>query len=351
MGLARNGAIPVPEGNGRCGARNLITDVAGVRVGHCTIQGENVQTGVTAILPHSGDIFHDKVMAAAHVFNGFGKSMGLVQLEEMGCIETPIVLTNTLSAGVAYDAVVRYMLERNQDIGDTTGTVNPIICECNDGEINDIRRLHVTQDHVREALACCEKDFEEGAVGAGRGMKCHQCKGGIGSASRLVEIDGTTYTLGALVLTNHGLWQDLTIEGRRLGREFPQTAAPHMDRGSCIIILATDIPLSERQLKRVCRRSIIGLSRLGSYMANGSGEISIAFTTANRIPHDQKGAFLPMTMLHDEQIDHVFRATAEAVEEAVLSSLFHGCTMTDRKGAAVYGLRQLLRENAVTWER
>lgn len=345
MGLDGYGGIVV--GSGTHGKRNLITDVKGVQVGHCTLSQEGAQTGVTAILPHTGDIFHEKVMAAAHVFNGFGKSMGLVQLEEMGNIETPIVLTNTLSVGTAYDAVVRYMLERNKDIGDTTGTVNPIVCECNDGEINNIRGLYVTRDHVRQALACCGEDFEEGAVGAGRGMRCHQCKGGIGSSSRLVKISEHVYTLGALVLTNHGLWKDLVIQGQPVGKEIPMEDVPYADadKGSCIIILATDIPLSERQLKRVCRRSIVGLNRLGSYMSNGSGEICIAFTTANRIPHDMNQPLLPLEMLHDECIDLVFRAAAEAVEEAVLSSLFHGYAMADRHGNTVFGLKDMLRKN------
>ena len=341
MGLEK--ICPITVGTMQTGARNLITDVPGVLVGHCTLSDGERQTGVTAILPHGGDLFHDKVVAAAHVFNGFGKSMGLVQLEEMGTIETPVLLTNTLSAGAVYDGLVRVMLEKYPDIGDTTGTVNPIICECNDGGINHIRGLFVGEAHVRQALASCAADFAEGAVGAGRGMRCHQCKGGIGSASRILTLDSVPYTLGALVLTNHGLWQDLVIGGDPVGRRLPlHREAQSGDKGSCIILLATDVPLSERQLKRVCRRSIIGLSRLGSYMANGSGEICLAFTTANRVPHYPEHAVLPLAMLHDEHIDAVFRAVAEAVEEAVLSSLLHARAVPDRMGDPVPALADIL---------
>ena len=340
MGLDANSRITI--GTLRPGHRNLITDVQGVMVGHCTLADGEKQTGVTAILPHGGDIFHDKVMAAAQVFNGFGKSMGLVQLEEMGTIETPIILTNTLSAGAAYDAVVRIMLENNPDIGNTTGTVNPIVCECNDGTINNIRGLFIREEHVRQALAACATEFEEGAVGAGRGMRCHQCKGGIGSASRILEWEDATYTLGALVLTNHGLWRDLMISGDPVGRRYQLDSGAGEDKGSCIMILATDIPLSERQLKRVCRRAVVGLNRLGSYIANGSGEICLAFTTANRVPHTSGSHIQTFAMLHDDNIDDVFRAAAEAVEEAVLSAMLHAPALRDRRGELVPALSEIL---------
>ena len=166
------------------GPRNKISDVPGVTVGHCTLADGNVQTGVTALLPHPGDVFHDKVLAASHVINGFGKTTGLVQIDELGTLETPILFTNTLSVGTVETALVKYMLQRNPDICETTGSVNPVVCECNDSGLNDIRGLHVTEEHVFAALADCRADFAEGAVGAGRGMRCHGLKGGIGSASR-----------------------------------------------------------------------------------------------------------------------------------------------------------------------
>ena len=196
-----------------CGPLDKISDVPGVTVGHCTLADGDVQTGVTALLPHQGDIFHDKVMAASHVINGFGKTTGLVQIDELGTLETPILFTNTLSVGTVETALVKYMLDKNPDICETTGSVNPVVCECNDSGLNDIRGLHVTEENVRTALADCRADFAEGAVGAGRGMRCHGLKGGIGSASRVVELDGKQYTIGALVLSNHAVFDDLVVAG------------------------------------------------------------------------------------------------------------------------------------------
>lgn len=340
MGLETKWNIRI--GRMPAGPRNLISDVPGVTVGHCTIQEKEIQTGVTAVRPHGGNLFQDKVLAASHVINGFGKSMGLIQIGELGTIETPIVLTNTLSAGTAYTALVRYMLAQNSGIGDTTGTVNPIVCECNDGYINDIRALAVQERHVMEALDRCAADFEEGAVGAGRGMSCHQMKGGIGSASRVMAIGDSVYTMGALVMTNHAMKDDLMIAGDPIGRRIPDVRPDEQDKGSCIILLATDAPLSERQLKRVCRRAVVGLSRTGSYIGNGSGEIAIAFTVANRVPHYPRQSAVPMTMLHDEYINTVFRATAEAVEEAVLSSLLHAETITGFRGRKLLSLTEFI---------
>ena len=173
------------------GPRNKISDVPGVTVGHCTLAQGEVQTGVTALLPHPGDTFHQKVAAASCVINGFGKTIGLVQIDELGTLETPILFTNTLSVGTAATALVRYMLERCPDICESTGSVNPVVCECNDSGLNDIRGLHVTEADALAALADCRADFAEGAVGAGRGMRCHGLKGGIGSSSRVVELDGS----------------------------------------------------------------------------------------------------------------------------------------------------------------
>jgi len=201
------------------GKRNLITDVAGITVGHCTLADGDVQTGVTVLLPHQGDLFHDRCPAAVHVINGFGKSAGLVQVQELGYLETPLILTNTLSVGTAFTACVRYMLTRNDQIGRAESTVNPVILECNDGYLNDIRGLHVTEDHVFAALDAADTTFALGAVGAGRGMSCYHLKGGIGSASRVFEIGGQTYTLGALAMTNFGSLIDLTIAGERIGKK------------------------------------------------------------------------------------------------------------------------------------
>ena len=193
-----------------------------------------------------------------------------------------------------------------------------------------------------EALRQCGADFAEGAVGAGRGMSCHQMKGGIGSASRVVAIEGKDYTVGALLLTNHAAKNDLMIAGDPIGRRLPDVRPKEEDKGSCIILLATDAPLSERQLKRVCRRSVVGLSRTGSYIGNGSGEIAIAFTTANRVPHYPLQSVLPLQMLHDDHINTIFRAAAEAVEESVLSSMLHAEGITGFKGRRLLSLSEFI---------
>lgn len=326
-----------------CGPLDKISDVPGVTVGHCTLADGEVQTGVTALLPHQGDIFHDKVMAASHVINGFGKTTGLVQIDELGTLETPILFTNTLSVGTVETALVKYMLDKNPDICETTGSVNPVVCECNDSGLNDIRGLHVTEENARAALADCRADFAEGAVGAGRGMRCHGLKGGIGSASRVVELDGKPYTIGALVLSNHAVFDDLVVAGTPIQSLLDAHIPPHEDKGSIITVLATDIPLSERQLRRLCHRALVGLSRTGSFCGNGSGEIVIAFTTANRMPHYSEKAILPMGMVHDDAINPLFRAVAECVEESVLSSLLHAETVTGYHGRTVRCLSDLLK--------
>ncbi len=342
MGLNKESGLKI--GRGTPGKRNLITDVPGVKVGHVTIRdGGDINTGVTAILPHEGNIFQDKVMAASAVINGFGKSMGLVQVEELGTIETPIIMTNTLSIGTAATALIKYMLQQNEDIGVKTGTVNPLVCECNDGRLNDIRGLHVKEEHVFEALANCAEDFEEGVVGSGTGMCCLGLKGGIGSASRVVKLDGQEYTIGALVMSNFGGAGRLMIDGRQVGREIKEKLdAEQKDKGSIIMLLATDVPLNERQLKRVCRRAGVGLARTGSFYGNGSGDIAIAFTTANRVPHYSKTAILDMKMMDDDKIDPVLEMSAEAVEEAIISSLYHAETVTGRAGKTMHGLREYL---------
>lgn len=326
------------------GPLNKISDVPGVTVGHCTLAHGDIQTGVTALLPHPGDTFHDKVVAASHVINGFGKTIGLVQIDELGTLETPILFTNTLSVGTAATALVKYMLDRCPDICETTGSVNPVVCECNDSGLNDIRGLHVTEADVLAALADCRADFAEGAVGAGRGMRCHGLKGGIGSSSRVVELDGQTYHMGALVLSNHAQFDDLIIAGVPVAQRLARAAqvAPHEDKGSIITILATDIPLTHHQLERISHRAIVGLSRTGSYCGNGSGEIVIAFSTGNHIPHYPQGGLIPLRAVADTKINLLFRAVAECVEESVLSSLLHAETVTGRGGLTVRSLADLL---------
>lgn len=330
------------------GARNLITDVPGVRVGHTTLHDGEIHTGVTAILPHGGDLFHDKCIAAAHVINGFGKSAGLVQVQELGTLETPILLTNTLSVGTASTALVEYMLERNDDIGVKTGTVNPIVMECNDGHLNDIRGLHVTKAHARAALDAAAETFEEGAVGAGAGMSCYSLKGGIGSASRKFELYGNTYTVGTLLLTNFGTLRDLTIAGEHVGARLyaENRKAAEQDKGSVIIVIATDAPLSARQLERAAKRAQSGLARTGSISGNGSGEIALAFTTANRLPHYDTGKPETISVLYEEDMDFMFRAVIECVEESVISSMLHAKKVVGRAGNCRESLADRLSREA-----
>lgn len=324
------------------GHRNLITDVPGVKVGNVTINDGDIHTGVTAVLPHEGNIFRDKVMAGVSVINGFGKSIGLIQIEELGTIETPIILTNTLSIGTAWNAMTKYMLGQNEDIGVSTGTVNCVITECNDGRLNDIRGLHVTEENVLEAVKRADVEFEEGAVGGGTGMVCLGVKGGIGSSSRIVNVEGKDYTIGALVMSNFGCAGNLVIGGKHYDTS-KYSQFPEKDDGSIIMLIATDIPLSERQLKRVSKRAMISLGRVGSYCGDGSGDIAITFTTANRIEHYSQKNILETKMFFDEKIDMVFEAAVEAVEEAIVSSLWHAETMEGIRGRKVLGLKEFIK--------
>ena len=316
------------------GRRDLITDVPGVKVGHVTLVDGIVQTGVTAVIPGPGSTFRNKFPAAVHVINGFGKSAGLVQIEELGTLETPILLTNTLSVSACLDGLITYMLADHPEIGTTTGTVNCVVGECNDSKVNDIRGRHVTPAHAMEALLKASEDFEEGAVGAGRGMKCFGWSGGIGSASRLVELGGKTYTVGALLLTNFGRKNQFVICGKTAGEEAHEMPEDHFGRdvGSCMMILATDLPLSSRQLKRCAHRAQNGLARCGAQTGGGSGEIVIAFSTANRVPHEGTEAIHTAQYLHEDLLDTAFTAVADCVEESVVSSVFHAETVTGRDG-------------------
>ncbi|WP_300451446.1 P1 family peptidase [Fusobacterium sp.] len=305
------------------GKNNLITDVKGVKVGHKTLDNGNIKTGVTAIIPHSDNIFREKLICSSYVINGFGKSIGLVQINELGTLETPIILTNTLSVGTCSTALVKYMLKENEDIGVTTGTVNPVVYECNDGYLNDIRGLHVKEEDVFDAIENAEINFKEGDIGAGTGMSCYQLKGGIGSASRVLKLDDKEYTIGSLVLSNFGLKEDLLVDGIKVGEKILEKESEELEKGSIIIILATDIPMNERQLKRIAKRVPIGLARTGSHIGNGSGDIVIAFSTANRIKHYEDRDIVSIKIINENIIDKVFRGVIECVEEAVISSLLH----------------------------
>lgn len=324
------------------GPKNKITDVAGVTVGHCTIDTEEHKTGVTVIMPCVENPFFHKLPAAAFVLNGYGKTAGLVQVDELGTLETPIALTNTLNVGLVWDALAGYMVDRCAADGHVLRSVNPVVCECNDGTLNHIQNRAVMEQHVRTAIENACADFSEGAVGCGTGMICHDLKGGVGSASRILEVDGKNYTLGVLVQTNHGCLSDLTIGGSNIGRDLAeQLAAREPDKGSCIIILATDLPLDSRQLGRTAKRASVGLARLGSFIGHGSGEVFLAFSTAN--PWDSRdGTCLRQGMLFSEdQMDLPFRAAAECVEEAVLNSMLTAHTTTGWQGKTIHSLTEL----------
>ncbi len=324
------------------GPRNKITDVPGITVGHCTVENKEHKTGVTVLLPCPENPFFHKLPAAAFVLNGFGKTAGLVQIEELGTLETPIALTNTLNVGPVWDALDQYMIDRCAEDGHTLRSVNPVVCECNDGTLNRIQERAVTARHVRAAINSACADFDEGSVGAGRGMICHDLKGGIGSASRRIEIDGQTYTLGVLLLSNHGNLADLTIRGNNIGKELAARLDKHEpDQGSCIVITATDLPLDSRQLGRVARRAGVGLARLGSYIGHGSGEVFLAFSTANAWDPRERSALRSGMLFSEEQMDLPFRAVAECVEEAVLNSMLTARTTTGRLGNTICALPEI----------
>lgn len=323
------------------GERDLITDVPGVLVGQVTVSGDGAETGVTAILPHSGNLFRSKVPAAVHVINGFGKSAGLIQIQELGNIEAPILMTNTFGVGTAINGALTHLLAQSEEIGDTTGTVNAVVMECNDGEINQIRTRFITEEHVLQAIACAGEHFEEGAVGSGRGMICYGLKGGIGSASRLVKLEERTYTVGALLMTNFGRTEDLRVYGDPLGQRIAQGRS-EADKGSVIVVLATDAPMAARQLGRCARRAQNGLARTGSFTGCGSGEIALMFSTANQIPHRPETPWLSQQAIHEDYMDLFFQAVTECVEEGVISSMFHAKAMTDRRGRVIHSLSEYL---------
>jgi D-aminopeptidase len=342
------------------GPLNAITDVEGVRVGHTTvITGDEVRTGVTAVLPHGGNLFQDKVAGAVFVGNAFGKLAGSTQVTELGAIETPVVLTNTLSVGVAMDAVVRHTI--SQPGNEQVQSVNAIVGETNDGGLNDIRGLHVTREHVLEAIRTAKAGpVAEGTVGAGTGTICYGWKGGIGTSSRRVP---QGYTVGVLAQTNFG--GNLTIAGvpifkilqppsRRAAMNehaAPNTndpALPAPGDGSCMLVVATDAPVDARDLRRIAARAVFGLARTGSAYSNGSGDFAIAFSTAADM-RTRVGEMAPRARhtLPTDATSPLFEAALEATEEAVYNSLLQATTVRSARGTAeaipIDRLRDLLK--------
>lgn len=318
------------------GPLNAITDVEGVKIGHVTlIRGDSIRTGVTAILPHGGNIFQEKVPAAVFVANGFGKLTGSTQIEELGQLETPIILTNTLSVPTAAAALISHILDLPGN--ETVVSVNAVVGETNDSMLNDIRLRAVTEEHVLEAIQKAEGGpVREGSVGAGTGTTCYGFKGGIGTASRVLPEKAGGYTVGILVQTNHG--GNLRIPGLSAGdrlREILRSPAEDTSQeGSCMVIVATDAPLDSRNLERLAKRALLGIARGGGYYSNSSGDYAIAFSTApkNRIPHRSKQRIFSGEFLANQAVSPLFMAAAEATEEAILNSMFQSPSMTGRNG-------------------
>ena len=345
--------IPLPD-HLPPGAFNAITDVAGVAVGHTTrIEGEGalipgqgpVRTGLTAILPHTGNIFREKVRAAVYTINGYGKATGFEQIRELGLIESAICLTNTLNVGIVWDALVSHAIRNNPDIAIATSNVSPVVGECNDNFLSDGQGRHITRRDVWDAIDNAETGaVAEGNIGAGAGTLCYGFKGGIGTASRMA-LDGR-FTVAALLQTNFGLRHELRILGAPIGQHFAEDSSPKPP-GSVMIILATDAPLDSRQLRRLAKRAAFGLGRTGTVCHSGSGDFVIAFTTANRVAHEAAVISRSADVFNDDAaygngaaIDQLFRAVVECVEESVYNALIAARTMTGRDGNTLTALPQ-----------
>ena len=332
------------------GPWNAITDVAGVRTGQVTVwHGDGAlqpgvgpaRTGVTVIVPHGGNLFLDRVPAAYYQFNGFGKCIGIEQVDELGILETPIALTSTLSAGKVADALITHAIAASPLIGISMSSVNPFVAECNDGWLNDIQGRHISESDVLRAVADARSGpVEEGTVGAGTGMSCFGFKGGIGTSSRVIATQLGGWTVGVLVLANFGQQEALAIDGVPIGKLLLEDG-PEPDRGSIVMIVATDAPMIDRQLKRLARRAIIGLGRTGSNGGHGSGDVVLAFSTALsvRSPYAAPAWTQPLEVVAEQgpdgssaAIDALFQGVAEATEEAILNALFGATTVAGRDG-------------------
>jgi D-aminopeptidase len=321
------------------GKQNAITDVPGVSVGHVTlIQGAGrlmpghgpIRTGVTVILPHDKNVYEEKLGAGVHVQNGAGELTGALQVMEWGLLETPIALTNTLNVGLVHDAIVEYMLEQNAGIGDRDEVILPVVGECDDSYLNDIRGRHVKREHVLEAIRAASSRVPEGSVGAGTGMSTLGFKAGVGTASRKLTGELGGHILGVLVVTNFGGDRDLCLDGVPVGRELQADNDSPGNDGSIITVIATNAPLASSQLRRVAARVPLALGRLGSISSNSSGDISIAFSTVGRVSLSGRSFSASTEVTNAEAQNQLFRATVEGTEEAILNSIFTSETMKGR---------------------
>jgi len=330
------------------GPLNAITDVAGVRVGHVTLhRGEGalrpgegpVRTGVTAILPHAGDLWNEKVCAATYVLNGTGEMTGSLWIDTQGALEVPILLTNTMNVGRVMDGVVAYMLERYPDIGITDDVVVPTVAECNDARLNDARGVHVSiRDTIRAIETAQAGIVAEGAVGAGTGMTAFDFKGGIGTSSRRLAKDDGGYTVGVLVNANMDTRANLRIDGVPVGRELHDVPAAREEDGSIVIAIATDAPLDHLKLRRLASKASLGLARTGAISRHGSGDLFLAFSTANRVPHRAPERTYPIRVVADNHLNPIFQAAQEATEEAILNALTMATTTVGRDGNTAHAI-------------
>ncbi len=320
----------------KTGTLNAITDVKGVKVGHTTIQqGDTINTGVTAIIPAEGNLFQSKVPAAIYIGNGFGKLMGISQVKELGNIETPIILTNTLSIATAADAIIDYSVSQKEN--QNLRSVNAIVGETNDSYLNDIVGRHVKKQHVLKAIENAKNGaVTEGNVGAGTGTVCFGFKGGIGTASRVLPKASGGYTVGVLVQTNFGgvLQIDGVPVGVALNQYFLNNQLNDPADGSCMIVVITDAPVTSRNLERIAKRAMMGLAKTGGIASNGSGDYVIAISNAEglRVAHDSKEKLQTVQELRNDEISPLFLATIEATEEAILNSLFAAKTLKGKNG-------------------
>lgn len=349
--------LGIPLGRFPTGPDNTITDVAGVKVGHATIiAGEGplqpgkgpIRCGVTAIVP-SSDVFMQRVVGGAFVLNGAGELSGLTQVTEWGLIETPILLTNTMSVGKVSDATIKWMTRQHPGIGSQYDVVIPVVGECDDSFLNDAVGRHIRSEHVYNAIERAQGGpVAEGSVGAGTGMVCCDFKAGIGTASRIVPRPGDELpgipgdTIGVLVLSNFGVARNLRIDGVPIGELLAREFAHHRKRtysyGSIICVVATDAPLLPNQLSRLCKRAALGIGRCGSYAAHGSGEIVVAFSTANKVERDSREPLHRMSFLPDEALGAHYEAVIEATEEAIVNSLCMADDMVGQGGNVAPGL-------------
>ncbi len=316
----------VKIGSNKTGKNNNICDVPGVLVGQTEIKGNEYNTGLTVVMPHPGNLFTEKVVASIYVFNGFGKTCGLMQVDEVGSIETPIVFTSTLSVGKIADALNTHMLAINPNVT----SINPIVMECNDGQLSKSRERILSYEHLEKAFDNLSTTFKMGDFGAGTGMICHGFKGGIGSSSRVIELNGKSYTIGILLNSNFGSanGEELIFKGRPLGHLIEQMSEHYYDRGSIVAAVACDIPLNERQLKRVLKRIELGISRTGSFGGHSSGDLFVGFTTQNKItkPFNEN-----IKRFSDEDLNVIFKQVVEMTEEAVLNSMLYAHDMNGYK--------------------